>query len=305
MKRFTSFFLLLIMLIALMAGCNPDPAPPGTTEATDSGGVVTTGETAVVTSTEEEIPTSEPVGTTEGIPVTEPTETNNSETPTNSEPSETGTIVTEPATEAPTEPKPTEPQPTEPKPTEPTNPPHTHSWSGWKQTKAPTCTTAGEETRTCGCGAKETRTINALGHNWGNWTQTQAPTCGAAGTETRSCSRCSLTETHTVAATGNHSWTETAPTCTANGSKTCKVCGASENIAALGHDWVHHDEEGHWQPILTCRCGAQFYTYDEWNSHSESFPREEWGNHSGFECHEYWIVDQSAYDVCSRCGTVK
>ena len=179
--------------------------------------------------------------------------------PTEAKPSPAQPKPTQPK---PTEPKPITPTPTQPKPTEPkpTNPPHSHSWSAWTQTTAPTCSSAGEETRRCSCGAKESRS---------------------------------------VAATGNHSWSETAPTCTATGVKTCKTCGKTESTAALGHDWLHYDEEGHWQPIITCYCGKVFYSVDDWSKHND----ENWSDeHAGYEVHDDWIVDKPAYDVCSRCG---
>ena len=45
----------------------------------------------------------------------------------------------------------------------------------------------------------------ALDHSWGEWTQTAAPSCTTDGEETRTCSRCSETETRPVTALG-HSW---------------------------------------------------------------------------------------------------
>ena len=191
-----------------------------------------------------------------------------------SEPSKAPAESEKPAPVQPTEPKPTEPKPTEPKPTAPapteptTEPPHVHSWSSWKQTKAATCGTAGEEERVCsGCGAKETRHI---------------------------------------AATGKHSWKETAPSCTQDGTKTCTVCSAKETIPALGHAWVHHEEEGHWQALVTCYCGAQFGSVDEWEAHaSASSDLAYLDAHAGYELHEVWIVDKPAQDICSRCGAVK
>lgn len=174
-----------------------------------------------------------------------------------------------PITPTPTQPKPTEPKPTEPKPT---NPPHSHSWSAWTQTTAPTCSSAGEETRRCSCGAKESRS---------------------------------------VAATGNHSWSETAPTCTATGVKTCKTCGKTESTAALGHNWVHHDEEVEYLPVLTCYCGMRFIgkpgddseAYAAWNIHANlSNDLDYLDEHAGYEGHEERFVINSAYDVCSRCG---
>ena len=46
----------------------------------------------------------------------------------------------------------------------------THNWGDWTQTKTPTCTEKGEETRECTvCYTKETRDIDALGHKYGAW----------------------------------------------------------------------------------------------------------------------------------------
>ena len=192
--------------------------------------------------------------------------------PAPTEPAKPTEPTPQPTEPKPTEPRPTEPAPTEPKPTEPAPPPteapHVHSWSDWKQTKAPTCAAAGEETRTCtGCGAAETRS---------------------------------------VAATGKHSWQETAPSCTQEGKKTCTVCGTKESIPALGHNWMHHEEEGHWQALVTCYCGAQFGSVDEWEAHaSASSDLDYLDSHAGYELHEVWQVDKPAQDVCSRCGAIK
>ena len=212
------------------------------------------------------------------VPATELPEPDTESTLATEAPDET---QIEPETTAPTEPKATEPKSSEPKPAEPkpseskpAEPPHTHSWGAWKQTKAPTCASSGEEARSCACGATETRP---------------------------------------VAATGKHSWQETSPTCTQEGVKTCTVCGKKETIAALGHDWVHHDEVGHWRDVLTCYCGKVFYSYDEWCAHSDYYCElylngelsEEDNIHGGYSDRSEWVVDKPAYDVCSRCGAVQ
>ena len=137
-----------------------------------------------------------------------------------------------------------------------------HNWGAWTQVTAPTCTEAGEETRSCqreGCTAVEEREVpatghtwtaasctsprtcavcgaedgEALGHDWSAWTQVTAPTCTEAGKETRSCQRegCTAAEEREIPATG-HTWT--AASCTS--PRTCAVCGA-EDGEALGHDW--------------------------------------------------------------------
>ena len=196
--------------------------------------------------------------------------------PAEPKPSESKPTEPKPSEPKPSQPKPSDPKPSEPKPSEPkpTEPPHSHSWGAWKQTKAPTCASSGEEARSCACGATETRP---------------------------------------VAATGKHSWQETSPTCTQEGVKTCTVCGKKETIAALGHDWVHHDEVGHWRDVLTCYCGKVFYSYDEWCAHSDYYCElylngelsEEDNIHGGYSDRSEWVVDKPAYDVCSRCGAVK
>ena len=45
-------------------------------------------------------------------------------------------------------------------------------------------------------------TLKATGHHFGDWTQTKAPTCTEAGVETRSCT-CDVTETREAAALGH------------------------------------------------------------------------------------------------------
>jgi hypothetical protein len=86
--------------------------------------------------------------------------------------------------------------------TEP-DPAHVHTWGAWTETTAPTCTTAGEETRTCTLDATHTETragAAALGHDWGNWVVTTPATATVEGTETRTCKRdATHTETQTIA----------------------------------------------------------------------------------------------------------
>ena len=87
--------------------------------------------------------------------------------------------------------------------------PHEHEWSDWTVTKAATCSEAGVETRTCECGASETREIAKLAH-----TEEVIPGKDATCTET------GLTE-----------------------GKKCSVCDeilvAQEEIPALGHEYVN------------------------------------------------------------------
>ena len=94
-----------------------------------------------------------------------------------------------------------------------------HEYGEWTQAKAPSCTEAGEETRTCSrCNGVDVRELAVLGHEYGEWTQTKAPTCTGKGEETRTCSRCSNIETRETAALG-HSYV--------NGI--CSTCGARKD----------------------------------------------------------------------------
>ena len=142
-----------------------------------------------------------------------------------------------------------------------------HTFSDWTQTKAPTCSVKGEESRSCGvCGKNETREVATIahryssevtaptcttkgyttykcacgysytadevpanGHNYSAWTQTKAPTCSVKGEESRSCTVCGKNETKEVATIAHtYSSEVTAPTCTDKGYTTYKcVCGYS------------------------------------------------------------------------------
>ena len=69
-----------------------------------------------------------------------------------------------------------------------------HQISGtWQQTKAPTCTTAGEEKAHCdGCGQEVTRKVYPLEHLW-KFQITKEPTCTEEGIKQEQCLRCETT----------------------------------------------------------------------------------------------------------------
>ena len=112
-------------------------------------------------------------------------------------------------------------------PTEESSAPHEHQFGEWVETTAPTCTEKAVETRTCSCGATETRDgRDALGHDFGGedaWTITTRPTCTEKGQESRKCSRCDATEKRDADALG-HKWDDgvvtTVPTAENKGVKT-------------------------------------------------------------------------------------
>ena len=109
-------------------------------------------------------------------------------------------------------------------------PPHTHSFGEWQTATAATCTSAGEEERTCSCGEKETRTISATGHTYGEWQTSALASCTEAGEEKRVCSLCEHSETRTTEALGHSlgDWTPEIPAVCGEegvlGHYTCSVC---------------------------------------------------------------------------------
>ena len=91
-------------------------------------------------------------------------------------------------------------------------------------------------------------TIPALGHAWGSWTQTKAPTCTEPGVETRTCTRagCGMTQTRQISTGGHTPVNEPGEeaTCTQKGWSAWSYCSVCETvlevqkeIPALGHDW--------------------------------------------------------------------
>lgn len=101
-----------------------------------------------------------------------------------------------------------------------------HEWGEWQQTKAPTCTEKGSETRVCKNNPEhtETRDVEKAAHDVGtNWLHD----------ETNHWKECTVCHTKSdIAAHDFGEWTEvTAPTYVADGAKkrTCNTCGYSEN----------------------------------------------------------------------------
>ena len=68
--------------------------------------------------------------------------------------------------------------------------PHVHAWSEWAVTTEPTCTEAGEESRSCSCGEIEQKAVEATGHTEEMINEVK-PTCTEAGlSEGKKCSTC-------------------------------------------------------------------------------------------------------------------
>ena len=120
-----------------------------------------------------------------------------------------------------------------------------HSYGSWTQTQAPTCTTEGQQSRSCTtCGHTETQNTGLGDHSFDSGKVTTQPSCEAEGTKTFTCTGCGKTKTETIAATG-HTWDNgnitVAPGCETEGEKavTCTVCGKADTevIPATGHSW--------------------------------------------------------------------
>lgn len=101
-----------------------------------------------------------------------------------------------------------------------------HEWGEWQQTKAPTCTEKGTETRVCKNNPEhtETRDVEKAAHDVStSWLHD----------ETNHWKECTVCHTKSdIAAHDFGEWTEvTAPTYVADGAKkrTCNTCGYSEN----------------------------------------------------------------------------
>ena len=129
-------------------------------------------------------------------------------------------------------------------------PAHQHTFGSWRITKAPTCTTDGEQKRSCtskDCGHyTETATIPAKGHSY-KITSEANPCTG--GKVTYTCSKCSDSYTEDVAAQG-HKYVDTvvAPTCTTGGYTlhTCSVCKKSykdNETQPTGHKYITNTVE--------------------------------------------------------------
>ncbi len=80
-----------------------------------------------------------------------------------------------------------------------------------------TCTTAGQKTQTCDCGAKKTVELPATGHSYGTATVTKEATCVTAGEKLSTCA-CGDTKKETIPATGVHTYKDGA----------CTVCGEKD-----------------------------------------------------------------------------
>ena len=184
------------------------------------------------------------------------------------------------------------------------------------------CTVCGAEL------SRETVTVPALGHDWGDWTQTKAPTETEEGEETRSCKRCDATETRTIPPLVHQcEYTHVPavePSCTEPGNIEhwrCPICGkyyvgdkydlhlATEDevlLPALGHDW------GDWTETQAPSCteaGEEARTCKRDGTHKETREIPPTGHTPGEAVHENEVpatcTEPGSYDEvvsCTVCG---
>lgn len=108
----------------------------------------------------------------------------------------------------------------------PVTTPHVHAYA--ESVVAPTCSKAGYTLHVCVCGDQYLDNETAmLPHTYGAWTTITAATCTTEGEQTRTCTVCAATETQKTAVAG-HKYVDvvTAPTKTTQGYTvhTCSVC---------------------------------------------------------------------------------
>lgn len=126
---------------------------------------------------------------------------------------------------------------------------HTHAYGVWTVVKKATCTSSGTEQRTCVCGDKQTRAVNATGHTEIT-VKGKAATCTESGlTDGKKCSVCgTVTVKQTAIKAKGHTEITVSgksATCSENGltaGKKCSVCGVftvkQATVQAKGHKYV-------------------------------------------------------------------
>ncbi len=170
-------FLVLILVLLMAAGCSL--LGPGSMEGT--------------------VPTTSAPSTSvpaTSIPATSIPLTSSSASPTGA--TEATIPTTIPSTGATTPSETTTPAETEPAV-------HSHSFSDWSQTEAPSCEATGMAQRHCPCGQTETKILAARGHSWDKGTVTVVPaSCADQGLKLYHCGACGSTYEEKI--TGEHSF---------------------------------------------------------------------------------------------------
>ena len=172
--------------------------------------------------------------------------------------------------------------------------PNAHSWGEWSDSKAATCTAAGEKVRICAYNSahKDTQSISAKGHDYEEEFTVDTPaTCTTAGSQSRHCKNCDDKIEVTVIPMLDHDWGEwvtvTAPTCTEGGTsqRVCtrdKTHTETKTVTATGHKYTDTvipptcTEDGYTKH--TCFCGDSYDdTPTDATGHTYGEPAWVWG----------------------------
>lgn len=185
-----------------------------------------------------------------------------------------------------------------------------HKWQVGEITKAPTCTTAGEQQYTCTvCNQTKTEPVKATGHDW-QIKVLSAATCTSNGIARYICKTCGYGENHTINATGHKPEirNKKKATCSSTGytgDTYCSVCNkklsSGETINKKEHTWVKQDnipatcEKGEMEVEKCSVCGETKETqisdplghdYGEWKITKEA------------TCTKYGTKKR----ICKRCN---
>lgn len=185
-----------------------------------------------------------------------------------------------------------------------------HKWQVGEITKAPTCTTAGEQQYTCTvCNQTKTEPVKATGHDW-QIKVLSAATCTSNGIARYICKTCGYGENHTINATGHKPEirNKKKATCSSTGytgDTYCSVCNkklsSGETIAKKEHAWVKQDnipatcEKGEMEVEKCSVCGE---TKETQISDPLGHDFGEWKTTKEPTCTKYGTKKR----ICKRCN---
>lgn len=185
-----------------------------------------------------------------------------------------------------------------------------HKWQVGEITKAPTCTTAGEQQYTCTvCNQTKTEPVKATGHDW-QIKVLSAATCTSNGIARYICKTCGYGENHTINATGHKPEirNKKKATCSSTGytgDTYCSVCNkklsSGETINKKEHTWVKQDnipatcEKGEMEVEKCSVCGE---TKETQISDPLGHDFGEWKTTKEPTCTKYGTKKR----ICKRCN---
>ena len=141
-------------------------------------------------------------------------------------------------------------------------------------------------------GPYKIKTVIAHAHTYVK--STVKATCKKEGKIVTKCKFCGKVASTKKIAKTKHTWKVTKKaTCTAGGTRTCSVCGATEGTPALGHAWTTTYEGSGY--LCQCNdCGATFQQGDICPNWSLDTP--------GHDTYHTVTSQGTPVTTCSRCG---